>query len=177
MTRLPALMLLLALGVFPARAAENVMPLGKEQVQPDISAEFRAEQPDTILPEKITLTSKQSDIFLLAVIRWNSGTLAGFVPSLQVTARISNDDTGKHADYLLSPHISAKDGPHYARNVKLPGTIKDNYSIDFILAQPRSGDLLYRSDWAAAHEAKLLTESKTFSYKHINFSGISPRLQ
>ncbi len=171
------LALAFALAALPAGAAENVMPLGKEQVQPDISAEFRAEAPDTILPEKIVLTPKQSDILLLGIVRWEGNALTGFVPGLQVTAHIVSDDTGKRVDYLLSPHIGAKDGLHYARNVKLPGPITDNYSIDFTLAQPRPGDLLYRSDWAATHTAKLLAEPKTFTYKHLNFSGISPRLQ
>jgi uncharacterized protein involved in high-affinity Fe2+ transport len=72
----------------------------------------------------------------------------------------------------LLPHINLIDNFHYARNISLPGSIEDSYSVKFNIMGPGETDLALHMDWLKLYGDKLLS-NKTFSYTNINFAEVA----
>ena len=56
----------------------------------------------------------------------------------------------------LKPHINLIDNFHYARNISLPGSIKDRYDIEFKISPPSKIELALHNDWNEEYGKNLL---------------------
>jgi uncharacterized protein involved in high-affinity Fe2+ transport len=161
----------------PVFAVEK-MKIGKEKIEPGIRVEFIAETRDTITPENGNLPAQETDIHLEALVNWAElfppkHELRGdYVPYLMVTAKITDEQSGKSEDVELVPHLSAGDGMHYAKNVKLPGADTDHYTLVFIIDPPKEGVVNFHSDWVKKFGANYFSQPVTFTYKNQNFAKV-----
>ena len=64
------------------------------------------------------------------------------------------------------------DNFHYARNIALPGSVKDSYDVQFNIIAPSNIELALHNDWVEEYGKNLLNEYK-FNYKRINFKQIA----
>ena len=104
------------------------------------------------------------------------GTPAGgFVPYLHMTAiyGMTNEKTGLKTFIDLVPHINLIDNFHYARNISLPGSVDDLYSVEFNILPPTHIDLSLHKDWMDNYGILILMDGCTFSYKNVDFSEIA----
>ena len=62
----------------------------------------------------------------------------------------------------LTPHINLIDNFHYARNIYLPGSDEDLYSIEFSITPPQSAEIALHKDWKLIYGNKILKEYKFF---------------
>jgi len=96
----------------------------------------------------------------------------GFVPYLYINAKIINENTGLSTFIDLVPHINLIDNFHYARNISLPGSIDDLYSVKFNVISPTKIDLSLHKDWLQKYGEALL-EDQSFYYQGVNFKDIA----
>ncbi|MBV8938479.1 MAG: iron transporter [Alphaproteobacteria bacterium] len=171
------IMLLAAALSSPAFALER-MVLGQQSFSPGIKAKFVAETRDIIIPPQQNLPTQDTDVHLEAFIHWaeffppKSALRGEFIPFLNVYARVTDETTGKSGGTQLLPHLSASDGMHYGRNIKLPGAATDRYAITFTINPPYEGELNYHSDWVRKYGATLFNQPEVFTYSGLDFSKI-----
>ena len=72
----------------------------------------------------------------------------------------------------LTPHINLIDNFHYARNIYLPGSDEDLYSIEFSISPPQLSEIALHKDWKLIYGNKILKEYKFF-FKNVDFKEIS----
>ena len=89
-----------------------------------------------------------------------------------VRAKIINEKTGLSTFIDLVPHINLIDNFHYARNISLPGSISDLYTVKFNVIPPTKQDLSLHKDWSDGYQKKLFDET-SFTYKKVNFKEIA----
>ena len=80
--------------------------------------------------------------------------------------------TGLSTFIDLLPHINLIDNFHYARNISLPSSISDLYSVDFTVAAPTSTDLALHKDWVDSY-GEALMKNQFFRYRDVNFEEIA----
>ena len=152
--------------------------IATERVEPGIIFIFEGAIKDNISPSSMHLSEKDTNIHIEARVNWDtdntpSGTPSGgFIPYLHISAQIVNQRTGMSTFIDLLPHINLIDNFHYARNISLPGSIEDSYSVKFNIMGPGETDLALHMDWLKLYGDKLLS-NKTFSYDNINFSEVA----
>lgn len=161
----------------PVFAVEKVT-IGKGKIDPGIHVEFIAETRDSIVPENSNLAKQDTDIHLEALVNWAEmfppkHELRGdFVPYLTITATITDEQSGKSENIELLPHLSAGDGLHYARNVKLPGMDTDQYALTFTIEPPKEGMVNFHSDWAKKFGSNYFSQPASFAYKNQSFAKV-----
>ena len=69
------------------------------------------------------------------------------------------------------PHVNLIDNFHYARNIALPGSEYDLYSVTFNVSDPTYIDLAYHKDWIDTY-GEVILQNKVFSYENIFFGDI-----
>ena len=112
-----------------------------------------------------------------ALINWNedidipSQVPGSFIPYLKVRAKITNQETDESKTLDLVPHINLIDGFHYARNIKLPGSVDNEYLITFTIKQD-SDQLSYHKDWKDNYATPVIPEI-SFTYQDLNFFDVS----
>lgn len=166
--------------ISPAAFAAEKLKIGEETIEPGIKTQFVAETRDAIVPAEDNPAPPDTDIHLEALVNWSDSSppvheLRGqFVPYLSVSALIVDEQTGKEEDIDLLPHLSASDGLHYARNVKLPGADQDRYTVTFTIAPPEEGeaDMNYHSDWVKKYGAQVFAQPADFTYKNLDFTRV-----
>ena len=152
--------------------------IGEEQVEPGIVFIFEGAVKDAIIPKSIHLDQDQTNVHIEARVNWNKKNIpkgtppGGFVPYLHITATISNQNSGYQTFIDLKPHINLIDNFHYARNISLPGSINDLYTVQFNITPPTEIDLATHQDWFRKYGEKLLS-NHVFKYKDINFKEIA----
>ena len=72
--------------------------------------------------------------------------------------------------------INLIDNFHYARNVALPGLVKDNYDVQFNVIAPSNIELALHNDWVEKYGKNLLNDY-TFYYKSVNFKQIAEAIR
>ena len=72
----------------------------------------------------------------------------------------------------LKPHINLIDNFHYARNISLPGSINDLYTVQFNITSPTEIDLAIHQDGFRQYGGKLLW-GHVYKYNNINFKEIT----
>ena len=86
-----------------------------------------------------------------------------WVPYLTIEYRVEKQGADWHAEGKLRPMI-AKDGPHYAENVKMPGP--GRYTLTYRFAPPEANGFLRHTDQETGVPAwwQPFSESFTFDY-------------
>tara|TARA_B100001778_G_C18414070_1_gene550237 strand:+ start:173 stop:715 length:543 start_codon:yes stop_codon:yes gene_type:complete len=152
--------------------------IAEERVEPGIVFIFEGAIKDHVMPMMMHLSENQTNIHIEARVNWDTknvpdGTPAGgFVPYLHMTAMVTNEKTGLKTFIDLLPHINLIDNFHYARNISLPGSVDDLYSVEFNIIPPTHIDLSLHKDWLDNYGNSLMNECK-FSYKNVDFSEIA----
>jgi len=152
--------------------------IGEEKIPPGIIIIFEGAVKDKIHPSSLHLPEHQTDVHIEARVNWGSYNVpkgavsGGFIPYLHITALVKNSITGLRTFVDLKPHINLIDNFHYARNISLPGSIKDRYDIEFKISPPSNIELASHNDWNEQYGKNLLNEY-TFNYKRVNFEQIA----
>ena len=152
--------------------------IGEVTKEPGIKFIFEGAIKDKIYPDLLHLTENETNIHIEARVNWDTINIpegavpGGFIPYLKVTAKIVNQANGLKSFIDLTPHINLIDNFHYARNIYLPGSDDDLYSVEFRIVPPHSAEIALHKDWRSVYGDKILEEYKFF-YKDINFKEIS----
>ena len=152
--------------------------IGKEKVEPGIIFIFEGAVKDKIIPTGIHLDEDQTHVHIEARVNWDKKNIpkgtppGGFVPFLYLTTTIINQNSGYKTFVDLKPHINLIDNFHYARNIALPGSIDELYTVRFNIASPTEIDLAIHQDWFNQYGGKLLS-NYVFEYENINFKEIA----
>ena len=152
--------------------------IGQEKISPGIVFIFEGAVKDKIYPSTMHLDEDQTHLHIEARVNWDSkqipkgATPGGFIPYLHISATLTNSKSGQTLFIDLKPHINLIDNFHYARNIALPGSVKDNYDVQFNIIAPSNIELALHNDWVEEYGKKLLNEYK-FNYKRINFKQIA----
>ena len=151
--------------------------IGEQRVEPGIIFIFEGAVKDHIMPAGMHLDEDQTHVHIEARVNWDGNNIpdgtpaGGFVPYLHITAIVKNQKTGLQTFIDLTPHINLIDNFHYARNMSLPGSIDDLYSVTFNIVPPTHIDLALHKDWLDIY-GKALLEGQSFSYKDVYFGEI-----
>ena len=151
------------------------MIIGKKTIQPGIELIFEGAPKDTIFPKDLHLAEKDTDIHIEMLANWSANNslnfpVGGFVAYLDVQVLIKNQN-GKSTKIKLSPHINLIDSLHYAKNIKLPGSISDTYDVSFIIDADQMADLGIHNDWHK--KVGPFVTKHTFSYKNLSFESVA----
>ena len=170
--------ILYILVIFNFLYANPELVIGEERVDPGIVFIFEGAIKDHIMPMMMHLDENQTNVHIEARVNWDEknipeGTPAGgFVPYLHITAMVTNQNTGLRTFIDLLPHINLIDNFHYARNISLPGSPDDLYSVKFNIIPPTHIDLALHKDWLDTY-GKQLMSGTNFSFKDVDFSEIA----
>ena len=171
------LCLLFSIAIY-SQSEKPELVIATERVEPGILFIFEGAIKDNISPSSMHLPENETNIHIEARVNWDTdnipnGTPAGgFVPYLYISAQIKNQKSGLSTFIDLLPHINLVDNFHYARNISLPGSVEDKYSVKFNITRPSGTDLALHMDWLKSYGNKLL-ENKSFYYKNVDFSEIA----
>ena len=151
------------------------MIIGSEVVDPGIEFVFEAAPKDTIYPEELHLPETETDLHIEMLANWIDtnfvqAPVGGFVAYLNVKLKMVNDN-GQTLEVLLSPHLNLIDNFHYAKNIKLPGTLDDSYDLIFTVSPPNKNAFGVHYDWF--NQFGDLIKPYSFSYKDLNFKEIA----
>jgi hypothetical protein len=152
--------------------------IATERVEPGILFIFEGAIKDNISPPSMHLSENETNIHIEARVNWDTDNIpkgapaGGFVPYLYISAQVINQKNGLSTFVDLLPHINLVDNFHYARNISLPGSVEDKYSVKFNITQPSGTDLALHMDWLKSYGDKLL-ENKSFSYDNVDFSEVA----
>tara|TARA_B110000003_G_C16338161_1_gene413660 strand:+ start:84 stop:623 length:540 start_codon:yes stop_codon:yes gene_type:complete len=166
--------LLILLFIFQLSAEEMI--IGKEKIKPGIAITFEAAPRDTIHPKGLHLGEAATDIHIEMLANWSADNpydfpAGGFVAYLDARALIENQNNNKSLEINLSPHINLIDSLHYAKNLKLPGSISDKYDVTFFIEGNKNELLGIHDDW---HNIVGQYVSKhSFTYKNLSFEKIA----
>ena len=152
--------------------------IGKEVVDPGIVFIFEGAVKDEIYPKSLHLDENETNVHIEARVNWDIENIpkgavpGGFIPYLNITAKITNQHNGLRSFIDLTPHINLIDNFHYARNIYLPGSDEDLYSIEFNITPPQSAEIALHKDWKLIYGNKILKGYKFF-FKNVDFKEIS----
>ena len=152
--------------------------IGKKVVKPGIVFIFEGAIKDEIHPKSLHLGENESNIHIEARVNWDIENIpegavpGGFIPYLNIAAKITNQNNGLRSFIDLTPHINLIDNFHYARNIYLPGSDEDLYSIEFSIIPPQLSEIALHKDWKIIYGNKILKEYKFF-FKNVDFKEIS----
>ena len=153
------------------------MIIGSEVIDPGIEFVFEAAPKDTIYPEDLHLPETETDLHIEMLANWTETNIVeapkgGFVAYLQVKVKMVNEN-GQTLEVLLSPHLNLIDNLHYAKNIKLPGTLDDLYDLTFMISPPDKDVFGVHYDWF--NRFGDLIKPYSFSYKDLNFKEIASK--
>ena len=152
--------------------------IGKKVVNPGIVFIFEGAIKDEIHPKSLHLGENESNIHIEARVNWDIENIpegavpGGFIPYLNIAAKITNQNNGLRSFIDLTPHINLIDNFHYARNIYLPGSDEDLYSIEFSIIPPQLSEIALHKDWKIIYGNKILKDYKFF-FKNVDFKEIS----
>ena len=164
----------------PTQLHGQELVLGEETVEPGIVLIFEGAVRDHVVPTAQHLPERETDVHIEARANWGTdeanlpdGTpVGGFVGYLLVHAEITNETSGVGTFVTLSPHTNLIDSTHYARNIALPGTDSDLYTVKFYVNPPDPFSLALHRDWLDGYGDKLF-EAAVFTYENVSFSDIA----
>ena len=168
----------LLLSIFLLFSNTPELIIGKEVVDPGIVFIFEGAIKDEIHPKSLHLDENEANVHIEARVNWdtenipNGAVPGGFIPYLNITAKITNQHNGLKSFIDLTPHINLIDNFHYARNIHLPGSDEDLYSIEFSIIPPQSAEIALHKDWKLIYGNKIL-KGYNFFFKNVDFKEIS----
>jgi len=163
----------------PAQAQEQT--LGEETIGPGIHLVFEAAPKDDVTPYAQHLAEDKTDIHIEVLTTWSENPdievpegvrRGGFVGFLHFFATITNENTGAAETVELTPHVTLGDAMHYARNVSLPGSPDDPYSVTFTVQPPGERELAFHESWREA-QGQPLFEATTFTYEGLDLAEVA----
>ena len=168
---------ILSLPLFAAAADLPEMVIGKKKAEPGISLTFEGAIKDDVQPSQTFGLESESDIHIEVIATWNElaprgAVVGGFVPYLDITAVIKNQDSAEEILVRLDPHLNLSDNFHYARNTKLPGARDDVYTVTFSVNGPEPSMVGLHYDWRVEVGDSLL-DGETFEFTDLDFSQIA----
>ena len=152
--------------------------IGEERIEPGIKIIFEGAIKDMVFPKENNLEEEKTNVHIEARVNWDfintpKGTPSGgFVPYLNIIATVTNQSIGLKTFVDLTPHINLVDNFHYARNISLPGSKSDLYTVEFSVSSPGRFELSYHKDWKDNYSDKLIDDIK-FEYENISFEEIA----
>ena len=152
--------------------------IGEERLEQGIMMIFEGAIKDHIEPNKRHLGVADTNVHLEARVNWDTLNIptgtppGGFVPYLNISAKVTNARTEKSTFVDLVPHINLIDNFHYARNISLPGDNADLYNVAFKIMPPTFIDLSFHKDWLQTYGDYLIKEM-VFNYKNVSFNEIA----
>tara|TARA_B100001057_G_scaffold9088_1_gene8340 strand:+ start:219 stop:779 length:561 start_codon:yes stop_codon:yes gene_type:complete len=156
----------------------NEQIISQEELGDNISITFEAAPKDTVFNDSVRqLSENETDIHIEALVNWNDGIqiegqlAEGFIPYVNITSEIINENSGRKKIIDLTPHINLSDGFHYAKNIKLPGLRTDKYKLIFTIT-PDNEALTYHMDWKEKYPSPIF-EKKVFEYSNLDFKETS----
>ena len=168
----------LSFTVFNTLITNPELIIGKEKVAPGIVFIFEGAIKDQIIPKSMHLDQNQTNVHIEARVNWDNKNIpegtpkGGFILFLYITTTIINQNSGYRIFVDLKPHINLIDNFHYARNIALPGSIDELYTVRFNIVSPTEIDLAIHQDWFNRYGEKLLS-NYVFEYENINFKEIA----
>jgi hypothetical protein len=165
----------------PQSAAAQERILGEETIGPGINLVFEAAPKDDVTPYDQHLAENKTDVHIEVLTTWSTdesvevpegATRGGFVGYLHFFATITNESTGAAETIELTPHVTLGDAMHYARNVSLPGSPEDAYSVTFTVEPPSERELAFHESWRDAHGTPLF-EPQTFTYEGLDLAEVA----
>ena len=180
MTLLRTSLLLLAVGFMmqtsPVQAQEKVF--GEEVLGPGVEITFLVAPSGDVEPKAQNLSEARSDLHLEVLAGWTEDAgdevgapAGGFVPYLHLFATVTNEKTGQVKEASLVPHVNQTDNVHYARNIALPGSPDDPYTVVFEVHPPQQLELATHRDWRTAYGNRLFPPA-TVTYKNLQLEEI-----
>ncbi|MEM7468508.1 MAG: iron transporter [Pseudomonadota bacterium] len=172
-----ALLSLLLLGGSVAELAAVELVIGEETIKPGIVLIFEGAVRDKIRPIPHHLAERKTDVHIEARANWDTDNIPegtppeGFVAYMNVSAKITNENTGKVTFVTLLPHVNLIDNLHYARNIALPGDRYETYTVEFFVNPPDKFALATHADWRDEYGNRLFIP-KRFKYQQVDFSAI-----
>ena len=169
--------LLISLLIFNYTLSAPELVIAEERVEPGIVFIFEGAIKDHVMPMAMHLAENQTNVHIEARVNWDTKNVpegtpeGGFVPYLHMTSTVTNQKTGLKTFVDLIPHINLIDNFHYARNIALPGSADDLYSVEFNIIPPTHIDLALHKDWLDTYGEELTT-NYSFSYKNVYFGEI-----
>tara|TARA_B100000579_G_scaffold416571_1_gene412275 strand:- start:552 stop:1121 length:570 start_codon:yes stop_codon:yes gene_type:complete len=152
--------------------------IGEERIEPGIIAIFEGAIKDHIKPESLHLEEALTQVHIEARVNWDEQKIpagapgGGYVPYLHITALVTNQNTGLRTFIDLLPHLNLIDNFHYARNISLPGSPEDLYTVRFNIVPPADVELGLHKDWVDTF-GKGLFQEIGFQYTDVDFSEIA----
>ena len=152
--------------------------IGEERIEPGVVFVFEGAIKDHIFPMSMHLQENETNVHIEARVNWDINNVpkgtpkGGFVPYLHITAKVTNEESGLSTYIDLLPHINLIDNFHYARNISLPGSVNDLYSVEFNITPPSQIDLALHNDWVNMY-GKELFNGKLFKYSYVDFEEIA----
>lgn len=91
-----------------------------------------------------------------------------FLPYLNISAIVTNKDTGEEIDLGTMMPMIASDGPHYGNNISLePG----NYDVTVTVQSPADEFMLHTGKDTSAVKGRFWTEPLKFEFKNWQWDG------
>lgn len=172
-----AILALITINVFSQNGNPELI-IGKQRVDPGIVFIFEGAIKDHVMPKSMHLAENETHVHIEARVNWDVNNIpkgavpGGFIPYIYINAKIVNEKTGLSTFIDLVPHINLIDNFHYARNISLPGSINDLYSVTFNVVSPTKIDLSLHKDWLNNYGNSLISDY-SFTYKKISFRDIA----
>jgi len=157
------------------------MIIGEETIDPGITMTFEAAPKDDVTPYEQNLAESDTDIHIEVLAHWATNPevsvpdgvqRGGFVGYMRFFATITNQATGETDKVALIPHITLGDAMHYARNVSLPGSSTDLYTVTFDVRPPAETELAFHKSWRDAHGTPLF-QPATYTFEDLDFETMS----
>jgi len=176
-----AALLLVGAVAAPQSAQAQERTLGEGTIGPGIHLVFEAAPKDDVTPYEQHLAEDKTDVHIEVLTTWSEDSdvevpegvqRGGFVGFLHFFATITNETTGAAETVELTPHVTLGDAMHYARNVSLPGSPDDTYSVTFTVQPPGERELAFHESWREAHGQPLF-EATTFTYEGLDLAEVA----
>ena len=152
--------------------------IGEERIEPGVIAIFEEAVKDHIQPESLHLTEALTHVHIEARLNWDEEKIpeatpgGGYVPYLHITAIVTNQNTGLWTYIDLLPNLNLEiDNFNYARNISLPGSSENLYTVQFNIVPPADVERGLHKDWVNKFGQGLFQEIG-FKYSDVDFSEI-----
>ena len=136
--------------------------IGEERLEPGLVFIFEGAIKDHVQPAGLLhLKEHETHVHIEARANWDTkNTPKG------------TQKTGLSTFIDVVPHINLVDNFHYARNITLPGSIDDKYTVTFNIIPPAHTELAIHRDWLNTY-GKNLSKEQSYTYKDVDFSDIA----
>ncbi len=159
------------------QAIHAEMIIGTGSIEPGVNLIFEGGVKDDVMPNEYFLSESETDVHIEVLANWsseapNGSPEGGHVAYLNVNAVLVNEITGTSVTHKLTPHVNMSDNLHYAKNIKLPGRIDQEYTVIFEIFPPKNNELGMHFDWRKTVDEELIN-ANTFEFNNLDFEKIA----